>query len=391
MTIQSISAIAAELQIAFPSLSQREIADLTLEERKNAHMRTPAVVAATPIAPAAPTVAEIVEKMRKKYREKETLRIRANIQPDGSINIKDTTTYRTYDTHWKRLVEVHGAKSITELDQEMIETFARAAQKSAIATHKAANIVRVAKGLTAREFTGGRSFNLALDSVSVIMAYAVSKKYIPENSTHKVARAKKAAGKRRALTFAQVEEVMQVALNGGNDPILDYLLLWTLLETAGRRGGLIRLQCGDIKEENGQHYLHLHEKGDSDRLQPITQTLYDALLSLAQSRGSTRPTDPVFRYHPNSQGHAAPLTMKRFETLWRRIRSELPWAEEKGVSSHWLRHTTITWIDRAFNPTVAQAFAGHAPATMTAEYSIPTDELLAQAHAALTGTATLQP
>jgi integrase/recombinase XerC len=85
------------------------------------------------------------------------------------------------------------------------------------------------------------------------------------------------------------------------------------------------------------------------------------------------------------------MQAKRFETLWRRISKELPWVEEKGVSSHWIRHTTVTWIDRAFNSTMAQAFAGHTPANVTASYSTPTPEELAQAHAALTGTSQIEP
>jgi integrase len=218
------------------------------------------------------------------------------------------------------------------------------------------------------------------------MSYAVSKKYIPDNPVKGVQRVRKAATTRRGLTHSQVEEVMKVAQSGGNDPILDYLLLWTLLETAARIGGLLKLRRGDIRIEEGRCTLDLHEKRDTQRAQPITKAFHDTLLELASSRGSVLPTDPVFRYHPNAQGRGNPMQAKRFEILWKRIRKELAWAEEKGVSSHWIRRTTVTWIDRAFNSTMAQAFAGHTPASVTAGYSIPTPEELAATHAALTGT-----
>ena len=377
----SVKEIAAQLREVFPDLSAVEIAQLALDEiRKNT--AAPAPIAQVKI----PTVNEVVELMRERYLRRETRRIRAKVEPDGSIKIKNTTTYRTYNTHWKRLVAMHGEKLVSDLDQEMIGSFAEVAQDAARATHKAENFVRAAKNLTLREFTGGRSHNLALDAVSVVMTYAVSKRYIPDNPVKGVQRVRKAATKRRGLTHKQVEEVMQVALNGGNDPILDYLLLWTLLETAARIGGLLKLQLGDIRMEEGLCTLDLHEKRDTERFQPITQALHDALLELALSRGSVGPTDPVFRYHPDSQGKGNPMQAKRFETLWRRISAELPWVEEKGVSSHWIRHTTVTWIDRAFNSTMAQAFAGHTPANVTAGYSVPTPEELAAAHAALTGT-----
>jgi integrase/recombinase XerC len=30
------------------------------------------------------------------------------------------------------------------------------------------------------------------------------------------------------------------------------------------------------------------------------------------------------------------------------------------ISTHWLRHTTLTWVERTYGFAVARAFAGHA-------------------------------
>lgn len=384
MNPNSLQQIADQLRQVFPQLGELEIAQLALDQTRK--ISAPHSDCAQTTLISVLTVGQIVGTVRDRYLRKEKRRIRANLELDGSILIKNTTTYRTYETHWRRLERIHGDKPVSDLDQEMIEAFAEMAQDTALETHKKSNATRIAKNLTPREFTGGRSHNLALDAVSVIMSYAVSKKYIPDNPVKGIQRTAKAASKRRGLTHNQVEEVMNTALNGGNDPILDYILLWTLLETAARIGGLLKLQLGDIQMEEGRCVLDLHEKRDTQRLQPITRELHDALVELATTRGSSKSTDPVFRYHPDSQGRANPMQAKRFETLWRRISSQLPWVEEKGVSSHWLRHTTVTWIDRAFNPTMAQAYAGHSPANVTAGYSAPTPEELAAAHAALTGT-----
>jgi integrase len=37
----------------------------------------------------------------------------------------------------------------------------------------------------------------------------------------------------------------------------------------------------------------------------------------------------------------------------------LPWASEQGVSTHWLRHTAITWVERRYGYGIARAYAGH--------------------------------
>jgi len=47
----------------------------------------------------------------------------------------------------------------------------------------------------------------------------------------------------------------------------------------------------------------------------------------------------------------------------------LPWVAVYGISTHWLRHTTLTWVERHFGYGVARAYAGHTdsigPATTT--------------------------
>lgn len=55
------------------------------------------------------------------------------------------------------------------------------------------------------------------------------------------------------------------------------------------------------------------------------------------------------------------------------------------VSAHALRHTAITTIARIGGYPVAQAFAGHAPATVTGGYIHATIAEVAEAVAAMTG------
>jgi hypothetical protein len=57
------------------------------------------------------------------------------------------------------------------------------------------------------------------------------------------------------------------------------------------------------------------------------------------------------------------------------------------ISTHWLRHTTLTWVERQFGYAVAQAYAGHmsGDASVTATYVRATLHEVAAALAALTG------
>lgn len=373
MSEQKISQIVEQLRQSFPNFTEHEIAALTVSiyTKPKEQMSDK-------------RVKDVIEEVRSKYLAKEVMRTRAKLQPDGSIASKDTTTYRTYNTHWKRFEVLAGGKFIHEIDEDFIENFADLAMKSAQQHGAIVAEKKKLLGLSAPVATGARSHDLAIDAISAVLGYAMRKKYISSNCAIGVKREGKQAGTRFALSRAQIEEIMNAAKSGGNDPVLDYLLLWTLSETAARKSGLIHTQLGDLYVE--QNLLRLYEKGNRVRMQPITTNLANALKAFATSRGSVNPSDPLFRYQARGEQVGSPLTTKRFETLWLRLRTELPWAEKIGVSSHWIRHTTITWVDRASNPTVAQAFAGHTPASITASYSKPGAQELANVLAMLTGT-----
>ncbi|WP_405182265.1 hypothetical protein OG225_15125 [Nocardia sp. NBC_01377] len=48
------------------------------------------------------------------------------------------------------------------------------------------------------------------------------------------------------------------------------------------------------------------------------------------------------------------------------IPPHLPWAASLQFSIHWLRHTTLTWVEREYSYAVARAYAGHSTAPNTA-------------------------
>ena len=82
------------------------------------------------------------------------------------------------------------------------------------------------------------------------------------------------------------------------------------------------------------------------------------------------------------------MTYRRYDHLWRRIGQQLPWVAVQHVSTHWLRHTTLTWVERNFGYAVARAYAGHSArndAGTTLTYVRAEIPEVAAALAALTG------
>ncbi|MFE7718181.1 hypothetical protein ACFU44_03980 [Nocardia rhizosphaerihabitans] len=71
-----------------------------------------------------------------------------------------------------------------------------------------------------------------------------------------------------------------------------------------------------------------------------------------QTRGGHTRT--VLRYHDGR-----PITSRRIDHLFHRLRTHLPWAHTLGNSPHWIRHTTLTHIERLHGLAIARAFAGH--------------------------------
>jgi integrase len=94
------------------------------------------------------------------------------------------------------------------------------------------------------------------------------------------------------------------------------------------------------------------------------------------------PADGLLRFR-----HGARLTYRRYDQLWHRIGERLPWVAAQGISTHWLRHTTLTWVERHFGYGIARAYAGHTDSTgaATTTYIKADLQAVAAALAAMTG------
>ncbi len=78
------------------------------------------------------------------------------------------------------------------------------------------------------------------------------------------------------------------------------------------------------------------------------------LLAHGENRGGLDSARRLLRY-----ADGRPITSRRYDHLWQRLGQHLPWVETQQISTHWIRHTILTWVERRFGFAVAQAYAGH--------------------------------
>ncbi|MFI6129531.1 tyrosine-type recombinase/integrase [Micromonospora sp. NPDC051141] len=235
-----------------------------------------------------------------------------------------------------------------------------------------------------RNSRGGRTAaEHLIASLRCIYSYAVADGLIPESSNpaKRVPKPPRLASTRRALSKKQLGLINDVATTTGNDPHLDGVILRLHIETACRRDGGLSLRKADLDAE--QCLVQLREKGETVRWQPISPILADRLGRLAVERGCSDDSDKLLRYR-----NGAPVTRRRHDYLWQRLGKHLPWVRAQQISTHWLRHTTLTWVERRFGYAIAQAYAGHSgrsDVTTTSTYVRADAYEVARALAALTG------
>jgi integrase len=276
-------------------------------------------------------------------------------------------TGRTYATYWQRMATAWGSRPLDTITASDIE----AMQRQVAATARSRRNSR----------HGRHAGELAIAAARAVYVRAIADGLVEAGSSpaHRVAKPRRLPSTRRALTPDELTEINLAARTTGNDVILDALLLRLHTETACRRGGALGLRMVDLDADRG--LVRLGEKGDTLRWQPISPDLACRLVEHAACRGGVLPTDTLLRYR---DGRA--LT-SRYDHLWKRIGQHLPWVATQGISTHWLRHTTLTWVERHFGYGIARAYAGHTDTTgpATATYIRADLQAVATALAAMTG------
>ncbi|MGY0236704.1 tyrosine-type recombinase/integrase [Longispora urticae] len=276
---------------------------------------------------------------------------------------------KAYGSYWNRVVEYWGDRRLDEPTPLEIE---------ALGERIRSNRVQRRNGRD-----GSSAVEHFIGAMRCLYKRAVANGLISEsdNPASKVAKPRRLQTTRRALPDDRLTEINRVASTTGTDPQLDALILRLHTETACRRGGALALRPMDLDSE--QCLIRLREKGGTERWQPVSPTLMRHLVAHASERKAPA-AGQLLRYMDGR-----PITHRRYDHLWLRIGEHLPWVTVQGISTHWIRHTILTWVERTFGYAVAKAFAGHGDTSgdmgSTMTYVKAGLEEIAAALAALTG------
>ncbi len=302
-------------------------------------------------------------------------------------------------------------RSVTVVDWTALQYWVqtRAAKRT-----EARNRARSHAGRPTYRHDGRNAVEILHGAISAIYTLAVGTvPGVNMNLRTKLSRQKRAPTGARAYSAEQIDELWTaIFTSGSNDTELDMVIVWFQLETGSRRGGPLSVTIGDFKFHANK--VGLGEKGGNFVEQPISEMLLRVLLRHALTRGdiiaanphaipveeitledvrerrvALRGGEPAFYYTPkhNPDGtvQVRPLSRRRFDTLWGRLRRELPWLEEIHGRPHDLRKTMGTFVERSFGHAVARGWLRHAVADTTGTYTQAANEEIEQAHAWIIG------
>jgi integrase len=278
------------------------------------------------------------------------------------------STARSYGSYWK--------KALAEWPDRRLDQITASDIKAMSEKVKATALVR-------SNSRGGRTAaENFIAAMRCLYRHAENDGTIDErrNPARRVTKPRRNKSTRRALPDARIAELNDIVSSTGDDPELDALIIRLHKETACRRGGALALRPRDLDHE--QCLIYLREKDETTRWQPVSPTLMRHLLAQVEERGTGHRDDQLLRY-----ADGTPITRRRYDYIWKRVRQHLDWANRLQISAHWLRHTTLTWVERNFGYAIAHAYAGHTDAAdnATSTYIKADVAEIATALSALTG------
>mgnify|MGYP001180920100 CR=1 FL=1 len=272
-------------------------------------------------------------------------------------------TAATYRPYWRIAVVLHGDRRLSDLGVTDLHLVVEAAAERARCNRPGS--------------TGRSSREACVAALRSLYQRAVVAGLLTANPAASLTKPRRTRPRRRALDDVEQAELVDAVRATSSDPALDLLLVRFHLETGARRSGALALRRDDLDERRAK--IWLNEKGGA-REQPVSPSLLAELQRHHTDRA--HEDGPLFR-----RRDGRPVTARDYDRLFARARSSLVWAARTPVSAHVLRHTAITAIARIGGYPVAQAFAGHIPATVTGRYLHPTPAEVAPAVAVMTGEA----
>lgn len=257
-----------------------------------------------------------------------------------------------------------------------VEEWVTVAQRMAAKRAMRDNHRRTRQGLAAKPTHGKGGRENAVTAYRHLFGKLVDDELWTANPARKVSKPRRDDTVRRALHDDEIAPFFDAVVSGGDDPDLDFHLTWFHMESGARREGGYQLTMGDLKRST--QMIRLHEKGDTSADQPVSADLLDALIAFAVSRAGPvcdptssdyDPSAPVFYYKDHRAERPHPLTDRRYDTLYRRIQTTLPWAAETMLTNHCLRKTGASIVERIAGTETARLFLRHGRRTTTQTYT----------------------
>lgn len=281
----------------------------------------------------------------------------------------DARTRRTYNSYWRLMVELLGDSQLHLVTADDVLGVAEEATRRAKLRRRGSN--------------GRASRESCIAAMRAVFTRAQAASLVPTNPALLVDKPRRLPNRRRALSQAELDELWSAVAATTRDPQLDLLLLRFHLESGARRIGAINLRRRDLDPQ--RQTLWLREKFGIEREQPISRSLLDLIIAIADDRGSTGLDDPVFRTLRRRKGTSLPLTDRTYDRIFTNAQQLVPWAARTPLTAHVLRHTAVRAVERLAGPAVARAFAGHGASSVTDIYTKADIAEVAAAVAELTG------
>lgn len=189
---------------------------------------------------------------------------------------------------------------------------------------------------------------------------------------------------RRAYSIAELGRIQGV-LDRSADPELARLFLRLALETGARHSEMLVLTYADLDAADGT--VRLTPKGFTGQYlyQPITASLFSSLEAFV-ARRSTGPVRDSTRLLLDRRGR--PISRRYFEGLCGKVRRDIPElgrGSKSWFTTHSLRHTSATIMERTGGEAVTRLFLGHKDSSKTQIYTSATIEELRAAMIAIWG------
>jgi len=272
-------------------------------------------------------------------------------------------TLETYRVHLNRLVHEYGTRKLDEVTLLDLERLAVQTRLDSLQHPRSRH------GFGAQE-----SF---VNATRLLFSCAVKAGHLDRNPAAGLMRPRRRRSMRRALSSDELADLFSAIVASSRDPELDLLILALARETGCRREGIINLRKQDLQNTPS---VILYEKFDEHREIPVSATLLRALRIHAEHRAPA--CERVFHY---ADGHC--LTERRFDAMFTKAGTALPWVRSLGVSLHWIRYSTLTDVRMTSGERVAAAYAGHGDGAggVTSIYTRATFAELQAAHDLLFG------